>query len=444
MGGSYCGRLLLVDLTEGRFEEERPAEEVYRDFLGGSGLGAWYLASHAEAASEPLGPRALLGLLPGLLTGSGSLFTGRLSAVCVSPLSGAFAEANCGGELAQAIKRCGYDGIFLQGSSPRPVYLRLDDGGPELRDASALWGLDTVEARERLLEGEAAAAAGRRREPSVAVIGPAGERLSLISGLVTDGGRMAAKGGLGALMGSKQLKAIVALGSRKIPCADRERVAALSAGFAARCLPEKPEPRANHCYSCPTGCGEPLSSGAEKEGAVELGKALRLGEPGLASRLLDLLDRGGMDSISAAKALALALDSGELLAGRGGPCPTWGNLSGIETLVREMIGRGGLGEIFSDGEAAARERLGLAPSGGRGEGGGEKGGRPGGGLDPDLMALLWATGLCLFGFRHGLEQRELFGWLDAANGWDREPADYLAVGSRITRLREGIGRGQAL
>ena len=119
-----------------------------------------------------------------------------------SPLTGGWGDANCGGTLSPAIKRCGYDGIFFTGVSPRPVYLLVDDGRPELRDASHLWGKDALAAEEELIRE----AGGHAR---AAVIGPAGEKLSLIAGICNDRGRIAARSGLGAVMGAKRLKGLV-------------------------------------------------------------------------------------------------------------------------------------------------------------------------------------------------------------------------------------------
>jgi aldehyde:ferredoxin oxidoreductase len=139
-----------------------------------------------------------------------------------SPLTGTWGDANCGGNFSPAIKRCGYDGIFFRGISDRPVYLCVHEDGAELRDARALWGKDTRETENALK-----ATSGCRR-PRIACIGQAGENLSLISGIANDGGRMAARSGLGALMGSKKLKAVVLDGTRRIPSHDPERIKRLS------------------------------------------------------------------------------------------------------------------------------------------------------------------------------------------------------------------------
>lgn len=215
MGKGYMGKILMVDLTGGTFEEIDIPDAVYEKCLSGSGLGGFILYNAIPAGADPLGPDNVLGFVSGLLTGAGSLFTGRWMAVGKSPLTGGYGEANCGGNFSPAIKRCGYDGIFFKGISKRPVYLYIKKGKPELRDAGGLWGKDALET-ETLLISELT----EKKKPRVACIGPAGEKRSLISGISNDMGRMAARSGLGAVMGSKNLKAVVLDGNKRINAAD--------------------------------------------------------------------------------------------------------------------------------------------------------------------------------------------------------------------------------
>jgi len=214
MHGGAMGKMLWVDLSKGSFKEEAIGEEVYRKFLGGYGLGAKILFDRMPKKADPLGPGNILGLVPGLLTGTGASFSGRFMVVAKSPLTGGWGDANCGGYFAPAVKRAGYDGIFIKGKAKKPVYVLIDDGKPEIRDASHLWGMDALEA-ERAIREEA-----KNRKIQVAVIGTAGEKLSLISGIVSDRGRIAARSGLGAVMGSKKLKAVAVAGNRPVPVHD--------------------------------------------------------------------------------------------------------------------------------------------------------------------------------------------------------------------------------
>ena len=155
--------------------------------------------------------------------------TGRWTLVGKSPLTGGWGDASCGGMFSPAIKQCGIDAIFVRGISPKPVYLYMDNKGAELRDASAYWGLDAVEAEEKLI-----ADTTEKKLPRVAVIGRAGEKCSFISGVSNDKGRMAARSGMGAVMGSKRLKAVVLAGSRPMPCADPAKVRELSAALGRK------------------------------------------------------------------------------------------------------------------------------------------------------------------------------------------------------------------
>ncbi|MAG34037.1 MAG: hypothetical protein CL908_24420 [Deltaproteobacteria bacterium] len=206
----YHGKVLKVDLTTGEISEEAIPDRIYENVLSGVGLGAYYLYNNIPAEADPLGPDNILGITSGLLSDTGTLVTGRWMAVCKSPLTGGWGDANCGGSFAPAIKRCGYDAVFFKGISPTPVFLEVDEQGAELRDASHLWGMDAIET-ESLLEKECR----KKRAPRVLAIGPAGENLSLISGIVNDGGRIAARSGVGAVMGSKRLKAVVMSGKSR-------------------------------------------------------------------------------------------------------------------------------------------------------------------------------------------------------------------------------------
>lgn len=219
----YTGKVLWVDLAQGTWTEETIPDAIYQQFLGGTGLGAWLLYREIPAGADPLGPDNVLGFLPGLLTGTGSLFTGRWMAVAKSPLTGGWGDANCGGNLAHAIKQCGYDGIFFKGASAKPVYLLIDSHGPHLRDAAHLWGKDAVETEDYLMEAHRA-----KKLPAVAAIGAAGENLSLISGIVNDRGRLAGRSGLGAVMGSKKLKAVVLAGAHRVAPHDPVKTRLLS------------------------------------------------------------------------------------------------------------------------------------------------------------------------------------------------------------------------
>ncbi len=446
---SCMGKVLRVDLTEGTSTVEQISDEVYEAVLSGKGLGAWYLYKNIPAGANPLGPDNILGFCSGALTGSGAFMTGRFTVVCKSPLTGGWGDANCGGVFSPAIKQCGYDAIFISGVSEKPVYLYCDNKGAEIRDASEYWGLDAVEAENRLIAENSGG-----KKPRIAVIGTAGENLSLISGICNEGGRIAGRSGVGAVMGSKKLKAVVLAGSKAMPCADPDAVKALSKqlgskinkmwipkglgggiglmgigmGSSPYVLPldgsmtaylfrewgtpsntplavtsgdgplknwgagpaevkglrlaldynpekiNKIEEAKYHCYSCPLGCGGRLDiSGVKYSEYYETHKpeyeTLQAFGPLCVNRDMDsvlymneLLNRAGMDSISAGNTVAWAIEcyeNGILTKEQtDGIELKWGNFEAEIELIRKMIAREGFGNDLADGVKRASEKYG--------------------------------------------------------------------------------------
>lgn len=434
------GKILWVDFSQGECRDEVLPDEVYERFLSGVGLAAYILYKNIPTGADPLGPDNILGFVSGLLTGTGSLFTGRWMAVGKSPLTGTWGEANCGGTFSPAIKQCGYDGIFFKGISEKPVYLYADHAKAELRDASDLWGRDTLETVEILTKDT------NGKKPSVACIGPAGEKLSFISGISNDKGRMAARSGLGAVMGSKKLKAVVLAGSKRILPYDREEMHRLSkecnksvqfkiplpwgfisriGGTLMRLLPfqiamdgifyksilqkygttgmnrisiemgDSPiknwkgsnidlEPRMlksvdpdlfenavkmkYHCYSCPLGCGGICDSKGkdslhkpEYETVLALGGLLMNQDFRSIFLINELLNRAGMDTISAGGTAAFAIESFEkgilTKEDTDGLELKWGNTEALIKLFERMVARQGIGNLLADGSKIAAKKL---------------------------------------------------------------------------------------
>jgi aldehyde:ferredoxin oxidoreductase len=221
----YMGKILWVDLTTHEFREEYPPDEIYKAYFGGYGLGVYYLYTHLKPHCDPLGPDNILGFCPGLFTGTVAPFTGRWMVVGKSPLTGkgiiidekmsngGWGDANAGGYFGPTIRRAGYDAIFITGSAKSPCYIFLDNAKREILDASEIWGQD-VSTTEKILKEK------HGKPAQSAVIGKSGEKISLIAGIVNDGGRIAARSGLGAVMGSKNLKAICINASQKVTIAD--------------------------------------------------------------------------------------------------------------------------------------------------------------------------------------------------------------------------------
>jgi len=213
----YMGKVLFVDLSSGAIREEALDEKARRDFVGGYGVGARVLYSRQKAGADPLGPDNMVGFVTGPLTGTPVPTGTRYQVVAKSPLTGGWGDANSGGDFGPYLKFSGFDAVFVTGISPKPVYLLLDNGKAEVKDASGLWGKDAYETEDALT-------AQYGKDCRVACIGPSGEKLSLISAVMTDRGSAAGRSGLGAVMGSKKLKAVVAKGSQPVQLADKAAV----------------------------------------------------------------------------------------------------------------------------------------------------------------------------------------------------------------------------
>lgn len=218
MLNGYAGKMLFVDLTDGSMEEKELTRDLAEQYIGGYGLGARILYDLMEPGADPLGPDNILGFVTGPVTATKAFFGGRYTIVHKSPVTGGWNDANSGGYFGPELKKAGYDALFVKGISPTPVYLYIKDGTAEIRDARHLWGQDAKEVWESLKI--------ETGEPKVRVtaIGPAGENLSHISCPINDGHRAPGRGGGGAVMGSKNLKAIAVRGTLDVPVADPEQV----------------------------------------------------------------------------------------------------------------------------------------------------------------------------------------------------------------------------
>jgi aldehyde:ferredoxin oxidoreductase len=216
--GGYAGKLLFVDLTNGAINERPLSEELAVKFIGGYGIGARILYEMMKKGVDPLGPDSVLGFMSSPLNATSALFGGRYTLVCKSPITGGWNDANSGGFFGPQLKRAGFDGVFVSGVSRKPVYLFIKDGKAEIRDAKNIWGKDCTEAQEMLIQ--------ETGEPNLraALIGPGGEKQTLTACVINDKHRAAGRGGGGAVMGSKNLKAVAVTGSAKIAVADPEKI----------------------------------------------------------------------------------------------------------------------------------------------------------------------------------------------------------------------------
>ena len=178
IGKGFCGAICSIDLSSGKITYEKLEEDFYRKHLSGVGLGAKILWDRMRPGADPLGPDNILGFTTGILTDTGALFSGRFTVVGKSPASRGWGDANCGGYFSPFLKRCGIDALFLTGISDKPVYVFIDESSAQIKDASDIWGSDTIDTEQEL----------KRRHGKgvqVACIGEAGEKLSYISGIST-------------------------------------------------------------------------------------------------------------------------------------------------------------------------------------------------------------------------------------------------------------------
>lgn len=421
MAGGYMGKLLFVNLSTKEITEETPDEKLYRDFIGGYGIGARILYDRQKGDVDPLGPENTLGLVTGPLTGTPAPVGTRYQAVAKSPITGGWGDANSGGHFGPYLKFAGYDGVFVTGVSEKPVYLLIDNGKAEIRDASHLWGKDTYET-EDMLKAELG------NEVEAVCIGQSGEKLSLISCIINNWGAAAGRSGLGAVMGSKKLKAVAAKGDQKVPIADndlannlrRENIAEMrtprgggmsfldnfhkygTAGMADRSAHSGDTPvknwggvgiidlpdvsgligdkaianidRRTGCWHCPVQCEGRLKEGAgeykypagirrpEYETQGSFGAMCLNTNAESIAMANHICNSYGLDTISAGCVISFALECYEngiiTKADTDGIELTWGNHQAIIAMTEKMAKREGLGDILADGVKIAAEKIG--------------------------------------------------------------------------------------
>jgi len=418
MLGGYAGKILFVDLTTGKAKEETPPESLYRDFIGGTGLGVRILYERMKPKAEPLGPENILGFVTGPLTATPTPGSGRFTVVTKSPLTGAWADANAGGFWGPELKWAGYDGVFISGASPKPVYLFISGGKAEIKDASHLWGKDANETDD-ILQKELG-----KLQARVACIGPAGEACSLISGIVNERGRIAARSGVGAVMGSKRLKAVVVRGDKKkIAVAEPEKLKSVREVFTKKLknskfhqgltaagtgggtsfllsigdcptknwnatgtesMPtatnldsanmDKYKLKSYGCHACPVRCGAiiqakegPFATNGEVhrpeyETLAALGTLCLNDNVESVIRANEICNLYGLDTMAVGNVIAFAMECYEngLIDKKdtGGIELAWGNAAAVVALAEKIAKREGFGAVLADGVEKAAERIG--------------------------------------------------------------------------------------
>jgi aldehyde:ferredoxin oxidoreductase len=412
--GSW-GKVLRIDLTKGTTSVEEMDEPTFRRHPGGRALIAHYLLTELPKDADPLGPENILIFAMGVLTGTPLSGASRHAVGAKSPLTGGFGEAEVGGFWGAELKRCGWDAIVVAGASPKPVYLWIKDDQVEIRDAAHLWGLEIMDTEETLK-----AEVGERLA-RVCEIGPAGENLVRIAGIVNDFKDIAGRAGLGAVMGSKKLKAIVVKGSRAVPLHDAAKVKEIgrwvadtlqenhwafhnfgtgmgldgytrvggmavrnyaggpfegAAEISAEALVEKGyRVKMEACWACSVRCKkvvkmetpyqiDPKYGGIEYESIGALGADCGVDDLALISKVNERCNALGLDTISLGATVAWVMD----LRARGllpdaeldGQPVEFGNGKAVLASPDAVAFRRGLGDTLAEGSVRAARTLGGA------------------------------------------------------------------------------------
>jgi len=214
----YNGKILRVDLTNHKIEIEEPDELIYRRYLGGAGLGAYYLMKELKSGVDPLGPDNIMVFASSVIVGTGASGANRVCICAKSPLTEGWGATEASGWWSPELKSAGFDAIIVKGKAENPVYLWVHDGEAEIRDASSLWGQGTMEAQNMIRDE-----LGDKRI-RVAGIGPGGENLVRYACVINETKHACGRTGMGAVMGSKNLKAIACRGKKRMELADPEKV----------------------------------------------------------------------------------------------------------------------------------------------------------------------------------------------------------------------------
>ncbi len=413
MPGGYAGKFLLVDLSAGSWSDFTVDEEILRDYLGGSSLAAKLFFDRYPLDADPLSGQNPLMIMTGPMVGSGFPGTSRFSICAKAPQTGIWGESACGGTFGPELKRAGYDGLVVEGISSAPVTLRIVDGKVELQDASSLWGKDVYETTDALKEKDA--------RFKVLTIGAAGENLVKIASIGNDKGHFSGRTGLGAVMGSKKLKAIVVRGSAKPLKADEERYKTafksaitevkesaladglhlmgsdanmdlgmvsgdvpiknwtvgeafdLSSNLSGPTMREKYLTKEHACANCPVACKRVVKvddgpymteegPGPEYETCGTFGTMMMNPDLAAVIKANELCNRYGLDTISCGSTIALAMELYEKgILSKGdldGIDLTWGNMEAVMPLIRKIAYREGIGDILAEGSLRAARRIG--------------------------------------------------------------------------------------
>ncbi len=400
-------KILRIDLSNNKIKDEIPDDKLLRDYIGGCGLASKLIVDEINGNTNPLGAENKLLFMTGPLVGTTAPSNGRHVVCSKSPLTNIWGEAHSGGRFGPELKFAGIDGLIFEGQSNNPVYLKIDDESIEIKDASHIWGKDTYET-EKALKSELG-----DKKYKVASIGQAGENLLKISSVMNDMGRAAGRCGLGAVMGSKKLKAIVVKGTKKPTIAD-ERFNTMALEFRKRIserggilrkygtpiairnlskfgdIPiknwqlgdweglETINEIANlsilkkpiSCYGCPVGCGRNIEikegnyktegAGPEYETLAAFGSSCLNANLESIVKCNDICNRYGLDTISTGTTVAFALEcfeKGLISREELGFELNWGDHEAIVKMTELMANNEGFGKIFNNGTKIASEKI---------------------------------------------------------------------------------------
>jgi len=406
----YGGKILRVNLTTGKIAKEQTPVDIARDFIGGRGFGAYFLYKEVPQGADPLGPENKLIVSSGPMSGLMIPGAGKCDFTTKSPLTGGYASASMGGHFTAEMKYAGLDSIILEGISSKPVYLFIDNDRVELRDASEFWGQGTIAVEKQFKEkfGE---------DFQIAVIGPGGENVVSYACINHDFGRQAGRGGVGAVMGVKKVKAIVIHGTKSIPVADSQayrnagkalykackdasfleewtrygttvvtswcdEVGALptrnfSAGsfedgknLYGPVMREKIVITDKGCFGCPSPCGKYSRSkkygsyveGPEYETIGLLGSNLGISDIEAVAQANLLADDAGIDTISAGNAIGWAMECYEkgifTKDDTDGLDLKFGNIEATFELIGKISRKEGFGAFLAEGVKKASQKIG--------------------------------------------------------------------------------------
>ncbi len=411
----YMGKILRVNLSEGKVTTDEIEPSIAQNFVGGSGYATKIIYDEVPARADALGEDNRLVFMTGPVTGTRFPTSGRFVVGAKSPLTGILTTATSSGFWGRELKMTGHDGIVFAGKADKPVYLEIINDQVALKDASDIWGKDSYETQEILREKT-----GEKRA-RVACIGQAGETRALMACLMNDEGRAAGRGGTGAVMGAKNLKAIVVRGNKEILTAAPEffnemakqisqalagnpqmssftkwgTASSMDLGWAAGDVPVKNwqvgmwkegclkiggqamadkilKPHSAACFNCPIRCARWVEiakgrfayegPGPEYETLAACGSMLLIDDLEAVAWIGEICNRAGMDTISAGCTVAWAMEAYEKGAltkeDTGGIELTWGNVEAAVEVFNQMARGEGFGALLAQGCQRASEKIG--------------------------------------------------------------------------------------